>query len=453
MSSTALAIKKEEIDTPEKRGKYSVGIVGCGKNGVLHACNFADAGFKVICVDADQALVNNLLRGKAPFLRREIELKLKNYAKMGILNATTEVEKAVSQSNFIIITTPVKINEKKKPDYSEIESVCKKIGSSLRRGSLVIIASILGVGVTEGLIKEILENTSGFKVGVDFGLAYSPISTSEMLTNQRIVAALDNKSLDAASSILETVTKEGVKKIENVKMAEAKTLFEAVQLDVNVALASEFAFFCEKAGLDYLEIYQLTKACGYSGLLLPTFNAEKVNMEPYLFLENVENFDLRLRIPAIAREINEEVIKHVINLTKDALKSCGKTLRRARIALLGISQTSNAKSPPKRMAKELVKTLEVRGAKVNIYDPYFSGEELAGMQHYFKKNLTETLEATDCILILTGHDQFKHLSLKKIKLMIKMPAAIVDLEGLVDPYKIEREGFVYRGFGRGVWTR
>lgn len=454
MSSVALTIKKEDIDTPEKRRKYSVGIVGCGRNAIFYACSFADVGFKVICVDADQALVNSLLRGKLPFLKRETELKLKNYVKMGILSATTEVQKAVSPSDFIIITTPVKINEKKKPDYSEIESVCKKIGPSLRRGSLVIVASILGVGVTEGLIKEVLENTSGFKVGVDFGLAYSPIPTSEMLIDQsKIVTALDNKSLDAASLVLETATKGVVKKIGNVKVAEAKTLFEAVQLDVNGALAAEFALFCEKAGVDYLEIYHLTKACGCSELLLPTFSADKVNMEPYLFLENVENFDLKLRIPAIAREINEEVIKHVINLAKDALKSCGKTLRRARIALLGISQTSNAKSPPKTMAKELIKTLEARGAKVNIYDPYLSGEELAGMQHYFKKNLTETLEATDCILLLTGHDQFRHLNLKKIKLMMKMPAAIVDLEGIVEPYKIEKEGFVYRGFGRGVWAR
>jgi nucleotide sugar dehydrogenase len=456
MSSAALNIRKEEVDTQEKRGKYVVAIIDCGKNGILHTYSFAEAGFKVICVDSDQTIVNNLLRGKIPFLKREIGLKLKNYVKTGLLSVTTDVKTAISQSDFVIVTTSVKIDEKKKPDYSSIESTCKKIGSNLRRGSLVIVVSTVGVGITEGLIKELLENTSGLKVGVDFGLAYSPLrilsgQEFEMLNQNRIVAALDKRSLEAASTILEIIEK-NVKKIGNIKIAEATALFEVVQHDVNIALAAEFALFCEKTGLDYLEIRQLTKACRYSELSLPTFATEKIS-ETYLFLENIENFDLKIRIPAIAREINEEAIKHAINLTKDALKSCGKTLRRARVSLLGISQTPNAKSSLKETVKELVKMLEAKGAKVNIYDPYFSGEELTEMQHYFKKNLTETLEGTDCIIILTGHEQFKHLNLKKIKLMLKMPAAIVDFEGIIEPYKIEKEGFIYRGLGRGVWTR
>jgi nucleotide sugar dehydrogenase len=459
MSSRALNIGKEEVDTPEKRGKYLVSIIDYGENGILHTFTFADAGFKVIFVDTDQAIVNSFLRGKTSFLKREVELKLKNYVKKGILGATTDLKTAVSQSDFIIITTPVKINEKKKPEYADIESTCRKIGSSLRRGSLVIVASTIGVGVTESLIKEILENTSGFRVGVDFGLAYSPTpafnhQTWETSTFQnRIVAALDKKSLEAASTILEIITKNIVKKLGNIKIAEATALFEAVQHDVDSALAMEFALFCEKAGVDYLETHQLAKAWEYSEPPLPTFIAEKTAEKPYLFLENIENFDLKLRIPAIAREINEEIIKHAITLTRDALKSCGKTLRRAKVSLLGISQIPNTKGHPKKMVKELVKTLEAKGAKVNIYDPYFSGEELAGMQHYFKKNLTETLEGIDCILILTGHDQFKHLNLKKMKLMMKMPAAIVDFEGIVEPYKVEKEDFIYRGLGRGVWTK
>jgi hypothetical protein len=56
-------------------------------------------------------------------------------------------------------------------------------------------------------------------------------------------------------------------------------------------------------------------------------------------------------------------------------------------------------------------------------------------------------------MILTGHDQFKRLSLKRLKIMMKMPAAIIDLEGILEPDKIEKEGFTYRGLGRGVSTK
>jgi nucleotide sugar dehydrogenase len=459
MSSSILCIKPEELDTIEKRGKYTVSVVGCGQIGVLQACLFAEAGFKVKCVDADQTIVNSILRGRMPLLKREIELKLKNYVKTGLLNATTEAKTAVSQSDVIAITVPVEIGEKKKANYSNLENSCRQVGLGLRRGSLVVVMSTVGIGVTQGLIKEVLENTSGFRVGTDFGLAYSPIrvlngQTLETLANrERIVAATDINSLNAASTILGNFTKGCLKKTECVKTAEAVTLFEAVQQDVNVALANELAFFCEKIGVDYLEAHKLANIGAYPVLSLPTLVDGNIREESYLLLEDSENLNFKLRVPAIARETNEEIVKHAVNLTKDALRNCGKTLRRARISLLGILQVPNMKSSPKKMVEELAKMLEARGAKVGLYDPYFSGDELGETQYHLKKNLSEALEGVDCILILTGHDQFKRLNLKKLKALMKMPAAIVDLEGIVEPNKVEKEGFIYRGLGRGVWTK
>jgi hypothetical protein len=31
-----------------------------------------------------------------------------------------------------------------------------------------------------------------------------------------------------------------------------------------------------------------------------------------------------------------------------------------------------------------------------------------------------------------------------------MPAAIIDLIGILEPQKVEKEGFLYRGLGRGA---
>ena len=62
-----LRVRKEDIDTIEKRGKYSASIIGCGRKGILYALSFAEAGFRVICTDADQHLVKNIAKGKIPF--------------------------------------------------------------------------------------------------------------------------------------------------------------------------------------------------------------------------------------------------------------------------------------------------------------------------------------------------------------------------------------------------
>jgi UDPglucose 6-dehydrogenase len=70
-----------------------------------------------------------------------------------------------------------------------------------------------------------------------------------------------------------------------------------------------------------------------------------------------------------------------------------------------------------------------------------------------KKSLAETAEGADCIVITAGHDQFRRMNLDKLKIMMKRPGAVVDLEGIFEPDQVEKRGFIYRGLGRGVWTK
>jgi UDP-N-acetyl-D-mannosaminuronate dehydrogenase len=93
--------------------------------------------------------------------------------------------------------------------------------------------------------------------------------------------------------------------------------------------------------------------------------------------------------------------------------------------------------------------LTAKGVRLSVYDPYISLDEASEIPN-FKKNLVDALEGADCVAILTGHDEFKHLNLKELKVVMKMPAAVVDFDGIMEPFEVEREGFIYRGLGRGV---
>jgi len=444
---TVLHLKTEEIDTNEKRGKYTVSVIGCGQKGVLYAMAFAEAGFRVICIDADQSLVKRLSKGKTFFFEREIESKLKSFMRRRQLSATSELKSAVSQSDIIIMTLTAKNDGKEHPDYSEIESSCKQVGVALRRGSLVIYGGIAGLGFTEGVIKETLENTSGYRAGEDFGLVYNPVQFFDpqplaSITNQELkIAAIDRISLEAASKVLGVITRKGVKQILDVKTAEAALLFTIAKEDANVALANELAVFCESAGIDYFETLKLVDMHGKS--LVPTVAAEEGDRsETYLLLESAENLNAKLRLPALARKINEDMVRHAVNLTKDTLRSCGKTLRRARVAVVGTAK-------PKTATVIFVKMLEKKGAKASLYDPLLSKKEMVNMTRVLKRSLNEAVEGTDCLVILDEQSQFKRLNLKKLRAVMKMPAAIVDLTGIIDPHKVGKAGFIYRGLGRG----
>ncbi len=442
-----LHLVPEEVDTVEKRGNYTVSVIGCGGKGVLYAVAFAEAGYKVICADADQSLTRRLARGKTPFSEREIEVKLKRFVRTGQLSTTSEVKNSVSQSDIVVITLNVKIDDRKNCDYSEVESGCKQVGATLRRGALVIYGGTASFGFTESVVKEVLENTSGFRAGEDFGLAYNPIKVSNMqvadISSQELTVAADDKaSLEAASLVLGTVTKKSVKQLLSVKTAELAALFAVAKRDANVALANELAVLCEDAGVDYFEAFKLLVPRTGEGFV-PTIAAEEGMEEAYLLLENAENLGTKLRITALARQVNESVVKHVVSLVQGALRGSGKSLRRARVAVLGAVG-------PTTMAEMLVKLLEAKGAKVSVYDPLFVKRQVSDLARVFRRSLNEAVEGADCLVILAENDQFKRLSLKKLHAVMRKPAAIVDLAGKLEFQKVEKEGFVYRGLGRGV---
>jgi UDP-N-acetyl-D-mannosaminuronic acid dehydrogenase len=440
--SPILLLKPEDFDSPQKRAQFTVCIVGCGVSGVRFGLAFADSGFKVICEDADQSVVKSVSKALVPLFNRQLEAKLKGCIRKEQLNATSDVKAAVSASNVIIITLNPKLN-KKAAQNEEIKTACKQIGGALSRGSLVVYAGVGGLGFVEGLVKETLENTTGLTAGEGFGLAYH----SKLAGEETVIAADDKFSLNAASAIFQCINTKPVKKVPDVRLAEAATLFSAVQQDVNLALANELAMLCEKAQIDYIETLKLIGNACSEASLTPSISEKPSKNEAVLLLDNAENLNVKLRLPTLARQVNEEMAKHAFGLAQDALRVGGGTLRRAKVALLdsGESETTT------NMLIELFKT---KGAKVTRFNPqvalsYNGTQKESGEDAFMKKTLNEAVEGTDCVVILSGRE-LGRLNLKKMRALMKTQAALVDLAGVVEPQKAEAEGFIYRGLGRGL---
>jgi len=457
--SMMMKLKREDVDAPEKRGKYTISVIGCGRMGLSTACLFAEAGFRVVGMDTDQRVVELVKRGGAPFAEPGLSALLKKQVKDGRLTATKDAKEAASASDVIVFVVPTPIDPRKKPDYSYVEKACKEGGMGLRSGSLVIFESTVGPGVTETLVKETLEVVSGLKAGVDFGLAYSPIRASpgrvlqDIATYPRVVAAVGEQSLRIACLILSTIVKAEMIEMRNIKAAEAVKLFENVYRDVNIALANEFALFCEKARIDFVEAQKAANTQPYCHLLVPGIVSGHIPTNPYLLMEEAENVNAKLRTVTLARKINDEMLDHALHLTRDALRECRKTVRRAKISVLGVSYRPNVKEARGSTIRELVGMLEKKGATIRVYDPLFSHKELVELDYPAERTLTKTIEGVDCLLIAVGHGRFRRLNLRRAKFLVKKPAAIVDMGHVIDPIRAEREGFVYRGLGRGVWSK
>ena len=454
--STIMGIGEEAIDSFDKRRKYAISAVGCNRMGLPMACLLAEAGYSVTAVDTDRRAVSLIKKGKAPFLEPGLNELLEKNILESRLTATNNIKDATSTSDVIIIGVSTGIDEKKRPDYSQLEKTCKDIGMGLRSGSLVIFESTTAPGGTEKTVKKGLEDTSGLKTGTDFGLAYSPVRATagrvlqDFVNYPRVVSAIDEKSLRVACLILRSVVKSELVSVKNIKTAETVKLFENVYRDVNLALSNELGGFCEKADIDFVEVRKAANTQPHCHLLIPGLVGGQIPTDPYMLLEESENIGVKLGMVRRARATNDGMLDHSIRLVGEALRSCEKTFRRAKIAVLGVTYRPNVKETQGSPVGRLVNMLTKKGASVRVYDPFLSYKELVDLGFHTERTLAEVVESSDCILITVGHDQFRNLSLAKLRVLTKKTAAIVDLGETINPSEAKKEGFVYLGLGRGV---
>jgi len=413
--AVAMTLKEKDLNNPEEREKHRVAVISSGRIGLTTACLLLDANFNVTFFSPDPYLINQINEGVNLFHEQKLNLILKRSLRNGRLEATTDLKTTVSSSDIIFLISEISTDGKKRPFYSNLEAVSRDIGLNLKPGSLIIVQSRVPPSITENLIIKTLEESSGLEAGVDFGLAYSPIKaqTSEKIedakSQARIIAAIDEQSIRAAKALLKTITKGELVETRSIKTAEAAAVFIDVYRDVNVALSNELASFCEKAKIDYMEVRKIANKQPYCHLSYPGLIGGRTAETPYLLIAEAENVGVKLRITTLSRKTNNEAPRQAYGLVKDAIHSCEKTVKRSKIAVLGVSCRPNVKEAKGSQVIELVRLLRKRGGRINVFDPYFTHKELTHLGYPAEKTLEKTLERADCLLITVAHEEFNNL--------------------------------------------
>lgn len=467
MSATAttqpgpLFLEPGEIAIRIKDGRLPIGVVGLGWMGLPTACLYADGGARIIGADMNPKVVERVSKGDPPIDEVGLPAMLKKAVKSGKFTATTNTEEAAANSEIIFIVVPTMIDRQKRADYSAVEDACVSIGKGLKPGSVVIFQSTCGPGVTERVVKGTLEKYSGLAAGKSFGLAYSPIramggrALQDIQTYNKVVGATDAKSLEAACAAISVIVKGELIRVRDIRTAELSKLFETIYRDVNIALANEFALFCEEVGVDYLETAKAANSQPYShlhstgagvgGHCLPVY--------PYLLQTEAYALDAKLRLTLDGRKINDLMPRHIVKLASDGMRICGRSIKRAKVVVLGISYRPNVKELRFSPSLELIGLLKKRGARVVGFDPLFSTSEMESLGITSEPTLRRAVERADCVILTVAHEEFKKMDTIELSAHMSKKGLIVDCTGGLDPAAIEKTGLVYRGVGRGLWTR
>ncbi len=437
-------------------GDLIVTIVGLGKVGLTLALIFADAGAQVIGVDINDNIVDFLNKGILPCYEPKVPRLLRKGIKTKHFRAVVDATDATKKSSAIIIVVPTLIDDKKHPDISAVEKAAESVGKGLKKGSIVIIESTVPPGTTEGIIKNILEKKSGLKAGADFGLAFcpervqSPQVVDDIVWNYpKVVGGLDKKSTKIASCIYSLINKKGIIAVDSPKIAEIEKIAENTYRDINIAFANELALMCEIFGVDVREVIKIANTQPFCNILTPGagVGGHCIPMDPYYLIDEARKSKFDAKLTRTAREINDFMPQHVVDLVLDGLGKIDKDIKKANIALLGLSYKENTDDYRYSPSRDIINNLHRYNTKIKTFDPYIQnvGDDL-NVKHF--SELEACVRGVDCIIIATAHKQFQNMNLKGIKKLTNEKCVFVDGRCMFDPEDVSDAGFVFKGVGR-----
>ncbi len=451
-----------------------IGVLGMGYVGIPSAVLFADApcftkvlGFQRNSKSSSYK-IDMLNRGESPLKGEEpgLEDLISKVVKADKFECTPDFSR-ISELDAVTlaIQTPFANPKDLEPDFSALIEGIRNVGKYLRPGILVVLESTITPGTTEGMAKKILEEESGLKAGEDFALAHAPerVMVGRLLKNirehDRIVGGINEASTRRAIELYSPVLTAGKVIPMSATAAEVTKTAENTFRDLQIAAINQLALYCEamginvydvRTGVDSLKGEGITRAILWPGagvgghcLTKDTYHLERGVKIGNGQLDYPEGSD---SIYVLARKVNDFMPVHMYNLTVAALKRIGKEMKGSKIAMLGwafIRDSDDARNTPSEPYRDLCLK---EGATVNVHDPYvvnYPGIEISG-------NLENVVRNADAVVVLAGHSVYSDIKADWVKRITgKENPVIVDGRNIVEPDEFIRNGFVYKGIGRG----
>jgi len=442
-----------------KKGNVTIAVYGAGKVGLPIAVIFAETGAKVIAVDINEDLVKKINKGINP-VKNEMRLdtKFSECIKKGNLTASTNLIESAKKSDVMIVIVPTLLSEKNLIDVYPLTNVFVNIGKGLEQGDLVILESTVPPNFTERILKPILEQESNLKAGIDFGLGFSPerVYSGRIIPDiveryPKVISGINQKTTDVMGTLYGMVAQKGIIKLSNIRTAEAEKVFEGIYRDVSIAIANELALIAEKLKIDIMELRDAANSQPFCDILIPGagVGGHCIPVYPYFLLNHEDIKDLDLKLVKAARQVNEYMPFHIIEILEEWLKETGKNYEEINITIMGLAFRGNVKEYRNAPALIIAQELKERVKNIKCFDPMFSKKEINEILGITGVDSLEgAFQDADILLFLTDHKQFKTLDLPKMVSLMREKGLIVDGRQIFEPNEVNRLNIRYRGVGR-----
>ncbi|WNI17329.1 nucleotide sugar dehydrogenase [Actinacidiphila sp. ITFR-21] len=389
-------------------------VLGLGHTGLALAQAATAAGVNTIGYDTDPAAVAETNAGRvpsgtvsAPDLRRMLA---------GGFRATTD-PRVLGRVRTAVVCVPTPLGPDQTPDLGEVAAAARALAAHLRPHTTVVLESAVYPGTTEGFLRPLLES-GGLRAGRDFHLAYSPSRLDpgnrdfHLANTPKVVGGCTPACTEAAAAFYGRLT-ERVVRARGLREAETVKLMETNYRHVNIAFANEMAVFCHDLGVDLWDVIRCaeTKPFGFQAFRPgPGVGGPAAALDPNTAPAFPAGPAGRPRLPGhplrmveLAREVNGRMPRYVVQRAAALLNEHGKSLRGARVLLLGVTYKADLAEQDGAPAREIGSRLIELGAQLAYHDPYVPQWRVLDRPVPRADSLWEAAAEADLTLLLQHH--------------------------------------------------
>ncbi|WP_342246760.1 nucleotide sugar dehydrogenase [Pseudomonas sp. OTU5201] len=349
-------------------------IFGLGYVGAVCAGCLSARGHEVVGVDISPTKVALINQGKSPIVEPGLQELLQQGIQAGLLRGTTDVSEAIAATDvsLLCVGTPSKKNGDLALNF--VEGVCREIGFALRDKSerhTVVVRSTVLPGTVNNVVIPILEDCSGKRAGVDFGVAVNPEFLRESTAIQdynfppmTVIGELDRHSGDLLQTLYEELDAPVVRK--SIEVAEMIKYSCNVWHATKVTFANEIGNIAKAVGVDGREVmdvvcqdhklnlsrYYMRPGFAFGGSCLP----KDVRALSY----RAGQLDVATPLIGALMHSNEAQVLHAL----DIIAGYGKR----KVALLGLSFKAGTDDLRESPLVQLAEMMIGKGYELSIYD-------------------------------------------------------------------------------------
>lgn len=409
-----------------------VSVFGLGYVGSVSAASFAADGHTVVGVDVNPDKVASLNEGRSPIVEKGLDEMIRTGAANHSLRATTSTAEAVNATELSLLCVGTPSRRNGSLDLSYLERVCQQIGEALNEKSVyhvVVVRSTVLPGTTHDVVIPALEQSSGKKYGVGFGVTVNPEFLREGTAihdfrNPPLTLVGHNYKSDATPTEALYTRVEAPIVNTSIRTAEMIKYASNTWHALKVCFANEIGNLCKRLDIDSHDVmdifcrdeklnlssYYMKPGFAFGGSCLP----KDVRALQY----RAKEVDLDLPVIQSILGSNQLQIQHAL----DQVMESG----RKRVGLLGFSFKAGTDDLRESPIVILAEALLGKGYDLRIYDRNVSIARLVGAnKEYITKqiphlsallceDIEEVLAHSDVIVVGNNAPEFSE-ALKRTK--------------------------------------